>query len=49
MEHWDFRHHLIQPLDDPNRDDHRAKAIAFVMANPQWRLTTQVHKTLNLP
>jgi 7-carboxy-7-deazaguanine synthase len=49
MEHWDFRHHLIQPLDDPNSDDHRAKAIAFVMENPQWRLTTQVHKALNLP
>jgi 7-carboxy-7-deazaguanine synthase (Cx14CxxC type) len=46
---WDFAHFLIQPLDGPDAAAARAEAIAFVMANPRWRLTLQAHKLLGLP
>ena len=46
---WDFGLFLIQPLDGPDAAAARAEAIAFVMANPRWRLTLQAHKLLGLP
>ena len=48
LERWDFRHHLIQPLDDARADSHRATAIALVMERPRWRLSLQTHKLLGL-
>jgi 7-carboxy-7-deazaguanine synthase len=46
---WDFRHFLIQPMDCPDREAALAASIAFVMANPRWRLSLQTHKLLGLP
>jgi 7-carboxy-7-deazaguanine synthase (Cx14CxxC type) len=46
---WDFAHFLIQPLDGPDPAATRAEAIAYVMANPAWRLGLQAHKLLGLP
>ena len=46
---WDFRHHLIQPKDGAEREESLAAAIAYVMANPRWRLSLQTHKLLGLP
>ncbi|HEX8443868.1 MAG TPA: 7-carboxy-7-deazaguanine synthase [Allosphingosinicella sp.] len=46
---WDFRHHLIQPRDEVDRAAALQAAIAFVMANPRWRLSLQTHKLLGLP
>ena len=46
---WDFRHFLIQPMDGPDKAAALAAAIAFVMANPRWRLGLQTHKMLGLP
>ncbi|UVO51850.1 7-carboxy-7-deazaguanine synthase [Sphingomonas sp. SUN019] len=48
MEGWDFTHHLIQPLDDPQADANRNAALALVMARPNWRLSLQTHKLLGL-
>jgi 7-carboxy-7-deazaguanine synthase (Cx14CxxC type) len=48
MESWDFRHFLLQPLDDPNADANHAAAMAMVMSRPQWRLSLQTHKLLGL-
>ncbi len=45
----DFRHFLIQPMDCADREAALAAAIAFVMANPRWRLSLQTHKLLGLP
>lgn len=45
---WAFDHHLIQPMDCADAATTRDAAIAFVMANPRWRLTTQAHKVLGL-
>jgi 7-carboxy-7-deazaguanine synthase (Cx14CxxC type) len=46
---WDFRHFLIQPLDGPGREAALAAAIAYVLANPRWRLSLQAHKLVGLP
>ncbi len=48
MEDWDFRHHLVQPLDGPDRLDNRRAAMAFVFRHPRWRLTLQAHKLIGL-
>ncbi len=48
MAAWDFPHKLIQPMDGPARAEAEDAAIAFVMANPAWRLTVQAHKYLGL-
>ncbi len=48
---WRFKHHLVQPMDSgaealnaANRD----AAIALVLADSRWRLSTQTHKMLGL-
>lgn len=46
---WDFDHFLIQPMDGADREAALAASIAFVMANPAWRLSLQTHKLLGLP
>ena len=48
MATWDFKYFLIQPMDCADADDARSAAIAFVLKNPRWRLTTQTHKILGL-
>jgi 7-carboxy-7-deazaguanine synthase (Cx14CxxC type) len=48
MEAWDFRHHLIQPMDGPMLAESTRAAVFFVLDHPKWRLTTQVHKALGL-
>lgn len=51
MQGWDFTHHLIQPMDeadDARRGANRDAAIAFVDAQPHWRLSVQTHKLLGL-
>jgi 7-carboxy-7-deazaguanine synthase len=48
MEGWTFDHFLIQPMDCAEAEAARDAAIAFVMARPRWRLTTQAHKALGL-
>jgi len=45
----DFRHFLIQPMDCADGEAALAASIAFVMANPRWRLSLQTHKLLGLP
>ena len=49
IEQWDFDHHLVQPMDGPDRADAVDAAIALVMARPKWRLTLQAHKLVGLP
>lgn len=46
---WAFDHFLIQPMDGAERESALAASIAFVMANPSWRLSLQTHKLLGLP
>jgi 7-carboxy-7-deazaguanine synthase len=48
IEGWAFTHFLVQPLDDPQADAHRAAAVQFALDRPKWRLTLQTHKYLGL-
>ena len=44
----DFKHLLVQPLDDPNASANVQACIDLVMADPRWRLSLQTHKHLGL-
>jgi 7-carboxy-7-deazaguanine synthase len=48
MSDWAFDHFLIQPMDGPELEANRAASIAFILANPKWRLSTQTHKILGI-
>ncbi|WP_341207437.1 7-carboxy-7-deazaguanine synthase [uncultured Sphingomonas sp.] len=48
IEGWDFKHFLLQPLDDAAGDANVAAAMAVVMERPRWRLSLQTHKLLGL-
>jgi len=45
----DFRHFFLQPMDGPMRDKNTQRAIAYCLANPQWRLSLQTHKLIGIP
>jgi 7-carboxy-7-deazaguanine synthase len=44
----DFRRFSLQPMDGPEVADNTARAIAYCLAHPQWRLSLQTHKTLGI-
>ncbi|TVQ86979.1 MAG: 7-carboxy-7-deazaguanine synthase [Chromatiaceae bacterium] len=44
-----FRHHILQPMDGPERDRYTARAVAYCKAHPRWRLGLQMHKLLGIP
>ena len=48
MMQWDFDHFMIQPMDGDKIEESRAAAIAFILANPRWRLSMQTHKILGI-
>lgn len=49
VEHLAFRHRLLQPLDGPHAREHTRAAVAYCLTHPQWRLSLQTHKMLNIP
>ncbi len=48
LERWDFRHRLVQPMDDARGEANVAAAVRFALERPQWRLSLQTHKLLGL-
>jgi 7-carboxy-7-deazaguanine synthase (Cx14CxxC type) len=46
--HLPFSHFLLQPMDGPDAAANTEAAIAYCLANPQWRLSVQTHKVLGL-
>ncbi|MFM8467571.1 MAG: 7-carboxy-7-deazaguanine synthase [Oxalobacteraceae bacterium] len=44
-----FRHFFLQPMDGPDKEHHTRLAIATCKAHPQWRLSLQTHKLLQIP
>jgi 7-carboxy-7-deazaguanine synthase len=44
----DFERFSLQPMDGPNVADNTARAVAYCLAHPQWRLSVQTHKTLGI-
>ena len=49
LEHWQFDHFLVQPMDCEERDAAAQAAIRLAMERPRWRLSLQAHKVVGLP
>lgn len=45
----DFQHFFVQAMDGPNRAHNLQLAIEFCKAHPQWNLSLQTHKLLQIP
>lgn len=48
-EHLNFDHFFIQPMDGEETELNTKLAVDFCLKNPQWRLSLQTHKLLNIP
>jgi len=44
----DFEHFLLQPMDNPAQAANTQACIAYCQAHPQWRLSLQTHKVLEI-
>ena len=40
--------HFLQPCAAPDGSAHTAQVVEFVLAHPEWRLSLQTHKLLNI-
>lgn len=43
-----FDYFYLQPMDGPLVAEHTARALAYCLAHPQWRLSLQTHKMLGI-
>ncbi|MDC7714266.1 7-carboxy-7-deazaguanine synthase [Vogesella sp. LYT5W] len=43
-----FEHRYLQPMDSPLQRQNTQEAIAWCMAHPEWRLSVQTHKVINI-
>ncbi len=46
---WDFQHYFIQPMDGPSLASNITTCINYCSEHPQWKLSVQTHKLLDLP
>ena len=44
-----FEHFFVQPMDGPDLEKNTRTAIAYCKQNPQWKLSLQTHKLLQIP
>jgi 7-carboxy-7-deazaguanine synthase len=44
-----FDHFYLQPMDSPLQAVHTQMALDYCLKNPQWKLSLQTHKILNIP
>jgi len=44
-----FQHHLLQPMDGPDREANTRAAVDYCLAHPRWGLSLQTHKYLAIP
>lgn len=47
--HLDFQHFFLQPMDGPDVKANTKSAIEYCLANPEWRLSLQLHKVVGIP
>lgn len=43
-----FTHFYLQPLDNKNQAENQRKSVQFCLDNPQWKLSLQTHKILDI-
>ncbi len=44
-----FDHFYLQPMDGPNAAENTRLTLDYCLKNPQWNLSVQTHKLLNIP
>ncbi|MEO7964676.1 MAG: 7-carboxy-7-deazaguanine synthase, partial [Gemmatimonadaceae bacterium] len=44
----DFTHFFIQPMDGPDAAQNTARALDYCLTHPQWHLSLQTHKLLDI-
>ncbi len=49
FESLDFTHFFLQPMDGPNVEEHTQRTLQYCLDHPQWRLSLQTHKILDIP
>ncbi len=49
FEAMDFQNFFLQPMDGPDRERNTRMCLEYCMAHPQWRLSLQTHKLLDIP
>ena len=49
FEALDFERFYLQPMDGPEVERNTELAVAYCHAHPQWRLSLQTHKILDIP
>lgn len=49
FEHLDFDHFFLQPMDGSHIDRNTQLALDYCLKHPQWRLSLQTHKLLDIP
>lgn len=45
----DFAHFFLQPMAGPDEEHSRQASMQYCLRNPQWRLSLQLHKILQIP
>ena len=48
FENWSFEHFYLQPMDSPKKEENTKAALAYCLEHPQWRISLQTHKILNI-
>jgi 7-carboxy-7-deazaguanine synthase len=46
--HFAFERFSLQPMDGPDVVENTARAVAYCLQHPQWRLSLQTHKALGI-
>lgn len=49
FEKLSFDHFYLQPMDGENAKITEQQTLAYCLKNPQWKMSVQVHKWLNIP
>jgi 7-carboxy-7-deazaguanine synthase len=44
-----FDHFFLQPMDGPEREKNTRLCVDYCLKHPQWRVSLQTHKLLNIP
>jgi organic radical activating enzyme len=49
FEHLKFQRFSIQPMDGPDSQYNTKISVEYCLAHPQWSLSLQTHKILDIP
>lgn len=47
--HLNFEHFYLQPMDGPNTAENTQSCIQYCLDHPQWSISLQTHKIMNIP